>query len=139
MSRIVDVLHVPEAGSDPASPLYQQFQNIIKYFEDEVMFVQHDSLRGTVTIWFGPTYAAQINYAITQWAQALESPYPTCPCGSRGKTDQIRRNTAIFRYETQMYTGCYPQLPKLIGDDGWVGFCFNYQFVGGIANLAFGL
>lgn len=140
MSRIVDVLHVPELGCDPASPLYPQFQNIIKFFESEVMFVQHDKLRGTVTIWFQPTYADQINYAITQWANTLSNPYPECACcGQRGNTDAIRKNTAIFRYETQMYTGCFPVLPKSIGDDGWVGFVFNYQYVGGISNLAFGL
>lgn len=139
MSRIVDVLHVPELGSDPASALYQQFQNIIKFFESAVMWVQHDKLRGTVTIWVGPTYADQINYAITQWANTLTNPYPSCPCGGRGQTDQMRQNTAIFRYETHFYSGCYPVLPKLIGDDGWVGFTFNYQFVGGISNLAFGL
>jgi hypothetical protein len=141
MSRIVDVLHVPELGTDPASPLYQQFQNIINYFESEVMFVQHDPLHETVIIWFTPTYAAQINYAITQWANSLQNPYPACPCGGggRGNTDEMRKNTAIFRYETQMYTGCFPILPKMIGDDGWVGFAFNYQYVGGISNLAYGM
>ena len=139
MSRIVDVLHVPELGTDPASALYPSFQNIIQYFETEVKFVQHDKLRGTVTIWFGPQYADQINYAITQWASTLTNPYPDCPCGGKGQTDEMRKNAAIFRYESQFYTGCFPVLPKLIGDDGWTGFTFNYQFVGGISNLAFGL
>jgi len=139
MSRIVDVLHVPELGTDPASPLYAAFQTIIKYFETSVMYLHHDPKYGRITIWFTSTYANVINYAYEQWQSGLTNPYPTCPCGGRGDVDQMRKNTAIFRYETQMYTGCFPDGPKQIGDDGWVGFQFKYQFVGGISNLAYGL
>jgi hypothetical protein len=140
MSRIVDVLHVPELGADPASALYAQFQNIIQYFQSEVMYVLQDRIKGTLTVWFQPTYADQINYALTQWANTLQNPYPTLACpGKRGNIDALRKNTAIFLQGPLIYTGCFPLLPKLVGDDGWVGFVFKFQYVSGVSNTTYGL